>query len=100
MATKLEKALLSTANRLTTDKLVVVAVYTESWNGLSFNPVNKFNEYLTKSDTPKDAFYQDLTQVKLVPNYNLRFPVRVESINALETLENYLIDLKDLQKKL
>lgn len=97
MASKFEKELLSTAKRLTNDKLVVVAVYTECWKGLSLNPVDKFNEYLATSKRAEKAFNSNKEQIALVPNYDLRFPIRVENIKALDTLEYYILDLASLQ---
>ena len=91
-----EKELLSTANRLTNDKVVVVAVYTECWKGLSINPVDKFNEYLATSERAENAFNSEKEQIALVPNYDLRFPVRVENVKALDTLEQYIVDLQSL----
>ena len=90
-----EKELLSTANRLTNDKVVVVAVYTECWKGLSINPVDKFNEYLA-TQSLEEAFNSEKEQIALVPNYDLRFPVRVENVKALDTLEQYIVDLQSL----
>lgn len=97
MASKFEKELLSTAKRLTNDKVVVVAVYTECWKGLSLNPVDKFNEYVSTNKRALNAFNSDKEQIALVPNYDLRFPIRVENVKALDTLENYILDLASLK---
>lgn len=91
--TKFEKALLDTAKRLTTEDVVVVAVRTECWKGLSVNTRAQYNQYLEKLKAEKSHslvwFDENGEQIGLPMNYNLNFPARVDNIKCLDAIENY-----------